>query len=204
MHISWFGTTAIRLQAKTLEKEISIVIDPYKPKEGVFPRSLTADIALYTRGEKDSITVSGNPFVMATAGEVETHNVLISSVQGHEKDDRLFRLDVEGISVGHLGLANKELTAAQLEVLAGVDILFVPVGDMDCYGARSAVKAIQSIEPRIIIPMAYKSDNDSTAKDALGFIKELGVPVAEEEKKVIIKQKDLPQDETRVILLSKE
>lgn len=204
MHISWLGTTAIRLQVKPFDTDINIVIDPYKPNLGSFPRSLTADIALYTRGEKDSVTVSGNPFVMTTAGEVETKSVLIASVQGHEKDEKFFRLDVEGLSVAHLGLANKELTAAQLEVLSGVDILFVPIGDIDCYGARSAVKAIQEIEPRIVIPMAFQSDNDPNAKDEKGFTKELGIPAETTENKVIIKQKDLPQEETRVILLSKE
>ncbi len=204
MHISWLGTTAIKLQTKPFDKDVTILIDPYKPAKGSFPRSLTADIALYTRTAKNSITVSGNPFSLETTGEVETHGVLITAVRGENAGHTMLRIDTERMSIGHLGLHEKELTDAQLEMLSGVDILFLPVGDMNCFGARSAVKAIQAIEPRVVIPMAYQSDNDTDAKGLDGFIKEVGVKPREEEKKVIIKKKDLPQEEMHVVVVSKE
>lgn len=205
MHISWLGTSAVRIQAKPADTDVVVLIDPYKVDKGTFPRSLSADIALYTRGEKNSLTISGNPFILSTPGECETHGVLISMAEGHEKGQTLVRIDAEGMSVGHLGLAKEELTDEQLEMLAGVDILMIPIGDVDgSYGARSAVKTIQSIEPRVVIPIAYQSDNDPDAKGIDGFIKEVGVQPQKEEKKVIIKQKDLPQEEMKVIIVSKE
>ena len=204
MHISWLGTTAIKIQTKPFDNDVTILIDPYKPKTGTFPRSLSADIALYTRGIQGSITVSGNPFTLETTGEVETHGVLVTAIRGEHAGHTMLRIDTEKMSIGHLGLRDTQMTNAQLEMLAGVDILFLPVGDMGCFGARSAVKAIQSIEPRIVIPMAYKSDNDPDAKTLDGFIKEVGVTPREEEKKVIIKKKDLPQEEMHVIVVSKE
>lgn len=204
MHISWLGTTAMKLQTKPFDKDITVLIDPYKPKKGSFPRSLTADIVLYTRGTKNSITISGSPFILDTTGEVETHGVLITAVRGEEAGSTLLRIDTEKMSIGHIGLRDKELTDAQLEMLSEVDILFLPVGDHNCYGARSAVKTIQSIEPRVVIPIAYESDNDPEAKGLDGFIKEVGVAPREEEKKVILKKKDLPQEEMHVIVVSKE
>ena len=205
MHISWLGTTAIKVQTKPFDEDVTIVIDPYKPAKGSFPRSLTADIALYTRGEKDSVTISGSPFVLSHPGECETSNVLMHAVEGHEPGQTLLRFDAEGMSIAHLGMIQKELTTAQLDVLAGVDILMLPIGDLDeSYGARSAVKAIQAIEPRIVIPLAYKSDNDPRAKDVAGFLKEVGVQPETHDKKVIIKQKDLQQEEMKVIVVTKE
>ena len=204
MHISWLGSTAVKIQAKPFDKDITIVIDPYKPEKGTFPRSLTPDIGLYTRGQKNSVTLSGNPFVLDTPGECETKGILITTVQGEKEQDVKIRLDAEQMSVGHLGLANKALTEKELSVLVDVDILLVPVGGENCYDAQTAAKAATSIEPKVIIPIAFKSDNNPKAKPVEDFLKEMGVSASTLEKKLIIKKKNLPTEETQVIVLSKE
>ncbi|MBT4120435.1 MAG: hypothetical protein HOA57_01570 [Candidatus Magasanikbacteria bacterium] len=204
MHISWLGNTAVKIQVKPFDKDVTIVIDPYKPEKGSFPRSLTPDIGLYTKGEKDSITLSGDPFVLDTPGECETKGVLITTVQSEKAEDIKIRLDAEQMSVGHLGLANKQLTEKELEVLADVDILLIPVGGDDCYDAQTAAKAATSIEPKIIIPIAFKSDNNTNARPVEDFLKEMGVASTAPEKKFIIKKKNLPTEETQVIVLAKE
>lgn len=204
MHISWLGNSAIKIQTKPLTEDVVVVIDPYKPEKGNFPRSLTPQIGLYTRGEDGSITLSGDPFVLSAPGECETKGVLVTAVQGHEEGQVFFRIDSEYLSVGHLGNASKELTNAQLEVLSDVDILIVPVGGKDCYNADAAVKAVNAVEPRIVIPMFFKSDIDPTAEPASTFVKSFGAKDVVEEAKTIIKKKDLPQEDTRVIVLTKE
>ncbi len=204
MHISWLGQTAIKIQVKPFDKDVTVIIDPYKPDKGSFPRSLAPDIGLYTRGQKDSITLSGNPFILDTPGECETKGVLITAVQGEKASDVKIRVDAEQLSVGHLGFANKQLTEEELEVLADVDILLVPIGGKNCYDAEAATKAVSSIEPKIIIPIAYKSDNDPEANPVGDFLKEMGVPAQTPEKKFIIKKKNLPTEETQVVVLEKE
>lgn len=204
MHLSWLGSTAVKIQTKPFDKDVTVIIDSYKPKAGSFPRSLTPDIALFTHGQKNSITLSGDPFVLDTAGECETKGVLVTAVQGHESNEIMVRVDAEGISIGHLGCVKKELTNGQLAVLSDVDVLFVPVGNDECYDAEQAAKAVSAIEPRIVVPMAFKSDNDPGAKDISSFLKVMGATSSTPEKKVIIKKKDLPQEETKVIVLGKE
>jgi L-ascorbate metabolism protein UlaG (beta-lactamase superfamily) len=204
MHISWLGNTAIKLQTKPFDKDVVVVIDPYRPAVGEFPRSLMPDIGLYTRGENGSITLSGKPFVLSNPGECETKGVLITAVQGHEPNQVMLRLDAEQLSLGHVGFTNKQLTDKQLEVLNGVDILFVPVGNGESYDAEAAAKVVNAIEPRVVIPMAFKCDNDPKAKSVDEFLKEMGVASGPVEKKVIIKKKDLPQEDTQVIVLGKE
>jgi len=204
MHITWLGSTAIKIQTKPDEKEITVVIDPYRPKTGQFPRSLAPDLALFTRGEDDAITLSGNPFVLSSPGEIETKGILVASVQGHEPNTVMFRIDVEQMSVGHLGLANKPLTDAQELMLSGVDILFVPVGGKGGYDADAAAKAVNMLEPRVVIPIAFKSDTNPTVDDVQPFLKEMGAKITTPEKKVILKKKDLPEEETQVIVLAKE
>ena len=204
MHISWLGNTAIKIQVKPFDKDVTVVIDPYKPEKGSFPRSLTPEIGLYTRGQKNSITLSGNPFILDTPGECETKGVLMNAVQGEKAKDIKIRIDAEQLSVGHLGLANKQLTEKELGVLSDVDILIVPVGGDNCYDAQAAAKAANSVEPKIIIPIAFKSENDPGAKPVEDFLKEMGITNQTPEKKFIIKKKNLPTEETQVVVLSKE
>lgn len=204
MHFSWLGSTAIKIQTKPSDKDITIVIDPYKPSAGGFPRSLAPDIAIFTRGEKGSITLSGNPFVFATPGECETKGVLMAAAAGHAPETTIARIDAESMSVGHLGITNKELTDKQLEVISGVDILFIPVGGGDGYSAEQAAKIINTVEPRVVVPIAFQSENDPKATHVAAFLKEMGVKEETPEKKIIIKKKDLPQEETNIMVLSKE
>ena len=206
MHISWLGNTCLKLQTKAQSgDDITLIIDPYKPATGVFPRSVSPDIALFTHGEEGSITLSGDPFVLASPGECETKGVLITAVQGHTEGAVLFRLDAEHMSLAHLGHTNTPLTDTQLEALSGVDMLCLPVGGGDhMYTAEQAAKVVSSIEPRVIIPIGHKSDTDTTAADVSAFVAALGIQADEPTKKVIFKKKQLPQDQTRVVILSKE
>ncbi len=204
MHFSWLGNTAMKIQTKPAEADITIVIDPYKPATGTFPRSLTPNITLYTRGENESITVSGNPFILSTPGECETKGVLITAGFGGDRDHLFIRFDAEGMSVAHLGLTRHVPTESELEIVGDVDILVLPVGGGSGYDPEDAVKVINLIEPKIVIPVAFKSDNDPKLAGPEGFLRELGVKAETPETKVILKKKDLPSEETKVVVLKKE
>jgi len=204
MHITWMGNTAIKLQAKPNNDDVFIVIDPYKTDTGTFVRSATAHLALYTRGAEESITISGEPFVLETAGEIESKDILVNAVAGDEPGKQVLRIDCEQISLGHLCLIKKPLNESQVSALSGVDVLFVPVGCADTYDPEEAVKAINELEPRIVIPMAYQSDVSPKSLPVNNFLREMGAANIEPEKKVIIRKKDLPQEDTKVIVLVKE
>lgn len=204
MHISWLGGTAIRIQTKPNAEDIVLVVDPYRTASGNFPRSLAPQIALFTRGEKDSITLSGNPFILSSPGECEMKGVLITAAYGSDRDHLFVRWDAEGLACASLGLTDKQPTDEQLETVGDVDILFVPIGAKGAYDAEDAVKAVNAIEPRVVIPIAFRSDNDPQADTADAFLREMGVKADAPETKIILKKKDLPQEETRVILLKKE
>lgn len=205
MHISWLGNTALRIQAKPLNDDVTVFIDPYKSEKGIMPRSVTPDVAVFTRGEDNAITLSGTPFVLGTPGEIDIKGVLVTAVEGHNAESTMIRVDAEQMSLGHLGLTNQELTPHQVEVLSGVDILCIPVGHPDGYNLEMAVKIVSELEPKVIIPIAFKSDVDPQAQTPDAFIKELGMAgKATPEKKVILKKKDLPIEDTQLALLIKE
>jgi hypothetical protein len=66
-----------------------------------------------------------------------------------------------------------------------------------------AARIVTTIEPRLVIPLAYESDSDPKANPVSAFIKEMGLKPELTDKKLIIKSKDLPQEETKLYILEK-
>lgn len=203
MHFYWYGKTFFKLEAKPGRKKVRILIDPYEPEVGSAPRSLKSEVSIFTQGQKEAITLTGEPFQINTPGEFEKDGVLVYEVQGHKADSSMIRIDTEGISVGHLGLTNKELTSKQQNKLQGIDVLCIPIGAEQTYDTDSAIKEINKLEPRVIIPMAFQSENNPGAEAPDKFLNELGASSQEPQEKTIIKKNNLPQEDTKVVTLEK-
>lgn len=204
MHISWLGQTCIKLQTKNQDKDVVILIDPYKPKKGDFPRNFSPDIALFSQGQNNSATVSPDTFVIDSLGEMEIKNVMVYSLPGFD-GGVIYKLNAEGLNMVHLGRLQKPISNGELEKIMSPDILFIPVGGGESYlDAKSAAQLANTLEARIVIPIGYNCDTDPDAAPITAFIKELGLKPEGTEKKLIIKKKDLPQEETKLMVLEKE
>jgi L-ascorbate metabolism protein UlaG (beta-lactamase superfamily) len=204
MHISWLGQTTIKLQTKNQDKDVVILIDAYKPKKGEFPRNFSPDIALFSHGLEETATMSADTFTVSSLGEMEVKNLMIYAIPGVESGV-IYKLNGEGLNIVHLGRLKKVPADEYMEKIMGPDILFIPVGGGISYlDAKTAAELANTLEPRIIIPIAYNCDTDPEAAPLTAFIKELGLKAEATEKKLIIKKKDLPQEETKLIVLEKE
>jgi len=220
MQIQWYGQSCFRLQTKFNGHDVVIVTDPYLNEYvGLKKPKLAADIVTLSHEHKDhadlksikGTTETPEPFIIKGPGEYEFKNIFTYGVPSfHDNNsgqDRgpntIYVFYIEGIKIAHLGdLGQTELTTAQLELVEGVDILLIPVGGKYTINAAEAIKLIGQIDPRIIIPMHYKIpglkiDLESADK----FIKEMGNN-AETMDKLKITKKDLPQEETRLIVLN--
>jgi len=202
MHLQWLGQTCVKLQTKNLDEDVVILIDPYRPAKGEFPRYFSPQIGLLSHGTDDAVTLSQNPFVLDTLGECETKGVMVYSLPGGE-NNLIFKINAEGMNVVHLGKMKKKIENGDLEKIGSVDILFIPVGDGDYLNPEDAANLVTALEPRIVIPIAHQCDTDSKALPVSAFIKELGLKPEATDKKIIIKQKDLPQEETKLFVLEK-
>lgn len=64
--------------------------------------------------------------------------------------------DMGGVRFAHLGdIGQKALRPEQRAALAGVDVLFVPVGGQTTLDAAGARALIEDIRPRVAVPMHY-------------------------------------------------
>ncbi len=207
--ITWHGLSCFRIVAKTDADEISVVTDPFAPDMGVkLPRGFAANIVTLSHehlGHAAAELVAGEPFIIRGPGEYEVKDVFvygIASGHGAEKGKKegpntLYRFEIGGMSVAHLGDIGHPLTDVELERLEDIDVLFVPIGGQgSTINAAQAVEIVNRLEPRIVIPMHF-SDADITLKldAAEKFFKEVG-GTAEKVDKLKISSKDLPQETT--------
>ena len=203
MHLQWLGQTCVKLQTKNLDEDVTILIDPYRPAKGEFPRSFSPQIALFSHGTTDAVTLSQDPFVLSTLGECETKNVMIYALPS-PTGQVIFKLNAEGLNIVHLGALTAKIDNGELAKIGSVDILFIPVGGGKNYlSPEDAAAMVTTLEPRIVVPMAYQCDTDPGAEPITQFIKEMGLKPDTTDKKIIVKQKDLPQDETKLFVLEK-
>jgi len=204
MHISWLGQTCVKLQTKNIDEDVVILIDAYKPQKGDFPRSFTPQIALYSHSTKDAATLSQNPFVLDTIGECEVKNAGIYSFPGGDENNLIFKVAAEGLLVVHLGKITKKIDDSLLEKIGDPDILILPVGGKGEYlSPEDAAAVVSAIEPRIVIPVGYQCDTEPNVLPLSEFIKESGLKNDVIDKKLIIKKKDLPAEETKMMVLEK-
>lgn len=215
MHISWLGHSCFKIQDKIGTDAVTIVTDPFDKSIGLKVPNIEADIVTVSHGHADHSNIKalrGEPFIVDTAGEYDIKGVAIEGIDAYhdEKEGKerggniIYRIIIDDISVVHLGdLGQAELDAKQLEKLEGTDILLIPVGGTYSLDAKKAVAIISQIEPRIVIPMHYKTKdlNMAELEGVEKFIKELGITPRYEEK-LKISKKDLPQEDMELVILS--
>ena len=213
MIITWQGHSCFKLQDKAGPDGVTVVTDPFNKETGLKVPNFEADIVTVSHDHKDHNNIDalrGKPFVVSCAGEYDFKGVLIEGIDSYHDDKKgaerggniIFRIEIDDISVAHLGDLGDILDNAQLEKLVGTDILLIPVGGKYTIDAKKAVEVISQIEPRIVIPMHYKTEGLTYDLDPIEkFIKEIGLTPSYEEK-LKISKKDLPQEDMELVILS--
>jgi L-ascorbate metabolism protein UlaG (beta-lactamase superfamily) len=209
MQIQWFGLSYFKIQTK----DAVILVNPYGPKSGLKAPHFKTDILLISQESEEynfRQAGLGNPFTICSAGEYELKDVFIYAVpfiSEHKKEPKKgltsqFLMEAEGMTLAFLAGLNSVPTEEQLEKFDEVDVLFIPVGGKEVIGAEGASKVISEIEPRIVIPMHYKTPGLKINLDGVNlFCREMGVKESESQDKLKISPKDLPQEEIKVIFL---
>ncbi|MEA3463849.1 MAG: MBL fold metallo-hydrolase [Patescibacteria group bacterium] len=212
MIITWLGHSCFKIQDKAGPDGVTVITDPFDKSVGLKAPKCEADIVTVSHDHYDHNNVSairGNPYVIKSAGEYEVKNVFIEGVESYHDDQQgaergkniIFRIDIDDMSVIHLGDLGHTLDAKQLDKLEGADILLAPVGGIYTIGAGKAVEVVSQIEPRIVIPMHYKTPGLKISLEGVDkFIKELAVTPTYEEK-LKISKKDLPAKDMELVIL---
>lgn len=215
MEISYIGHSCFRIKGK----DTSLVIDPYDPeKVGFKLPKLKADIVLLSHqhcdhAHKDGVTDC--KLLVETPGEYEIVGTFIYGIKTYHDDQKgklrgdntIFQIDIDGFSLLHLGDLGHELTTETLERLTDIDVLMIPVGGEYTIDAKTAVKVISSVEPFIVIPMHYQTDDltglSKNLDDLNVFLEEIGIEengVKKTDKLVLRSRSDIPEESTVYVL----
>ena len=214
MIIKYIGHSCFKIQDKIDSENINLVIDPFDDSVNLKMPTLETNLVLISHDHHDHNNIKkikGNPLIINSPGEYDTKGVMIEGIDSfHDNkngDERgkntIFRIEMNDLSIAHLGDLGHILTAQHLDRLGIIDILLIPIGGIYTIDFKQAIEIINQIEPRIIIPMHYRiNDKEGTQElDSLEkFTKELGLEVQEEEK-LKIKKKELPIDEMELVVL---
>jgi L-ascorbate metabolism protein UlaG (beta-lactamase superfamily) len=171
MKIKWYGHACFRIQGE----DIVIVTDPYTPEvAGLDPMDEPADVVVMSsatdRFHSDASMVPGDPKILnalqiSGRGPVEVNNVVFEALPTMESlkhkespdENAIYRFELEGISILHLGDLGNPLSDEQLALLRGrVDILLALSGGPPTIELEDLERAIEEIRPRVVIPMHYQ------------------------------------------------
>ncbi|MBU1167288.1 MBL fold metallo-hydrolase [Patescibacteria group bacterium] len=212
MHLTWYGQACFKLRSK----EGSVVMDPFDESCGLRPLKTKADILTLSQTGKESKlapeSIKNETFVIDSPGEYEVAGVFIEGIassqdkkEGPERGrNTIYTYNLEGMTVCHLGYLGEVLNEKQIEKVDGVDILLLPIGGGETLGVEEAIKVMNAIEPRVVIPMHYhlKGLTGDKKETIETFCQELGVKKGTFQDKAIIKKKELPTEGIKTFVLS--
>lgn len=215
MDITYLGHSSFRIKGKNAV----VVTDPYAlEKTGMkFPKHIAADIVTVSHDHPDHNAlhqIEGNPYVIQGPGEYEVKGVgVIGTGTFHDEEkgakrgkNIVYRIEIDGVSIVHLGDLGHTLSSPEVDALDGVDVLMIPVGGVYTIDAAAAVSVINEVEPSIVIPMHYKHP-DMTGDTFAGlatlqmFLKEIGKEDVVSQPKLSISKDKIPE-QMQVIVLS--
>jgi L-ascorbate metabolism protein UlaG (beta-lactamase superfamily) len=212
MEITWYGHSCFRITERGLA---TVVTDPYDNREaGYQPLKLKADIVTISNDTPCHNAVSavkGQLHTISGPGEYEIGSVFITGVQtnGHSKNpeedprNTLYVFDYNGLTVAHLGNINRVLSQTEVEALGSVHIALVPVGGGSSLNAAKAAEVISLLEPNIVIPMYYATNDSIVKLDPLSkFLKEMGLKEIETLPTLKLTGLSALPEETRIIALN--
>ena len=199
MVITYYGAACFKVQSG---ETVLAFNPPSKESEYKSPR-FASDIVLVSSNHKDyngwenlpGKTEGAKPFVAEGQGEYEVSGIYIKGIGSNGRNNTVYTLALEDISICHLGALSKEMDPSLKEAVGEVDILFIPIGGGELLDPQKAAGAAIHLEAKIVIPMNY---NESQLKQ---FIKEFGAGEVTAADKLTIKKKDLADKKGEVVVL---
>lgn len=205
MEINWLGHSCFRIRSKGA----TLLMDPFDPNTGYVLGKPSADIVTVSIDLPDHNHVqgvAGDPMIIDGPGEYEVSGVLItgiSSASGNEQAGRntIYVLEVDDLRLCHLGDLINVPKSDLVEAVGDVDVLMVPVGGHDTMDATKAMETISVLQPKIVIPMHYRTSLFGPELEPLDrFLREMGVKDPVPQARLNVTRGSLPET-TQVVVM---
>lgn len=200
MEITWLGHSCFRLKGKS----ITVITDPCSPDFGYAIENAPARLVTVSHqhpGHNYIQGIGGESKAISKPGEYELGGVLVIGIPTFHDEEKgarrgknnVYLIEIDDITVCHLGDLGHTLTSDQIADIGNVDILLVPVGGVSTINATTAAEVIRNIEPKVVLPMHYKTPATNRELEPVDrFLKEMGVNQAVPQPKLSINKSNLP------------
>ncbi|MEL6573634.1 MAG: MBL fold metallo-hydrolase [Pseudomonadota bacterium] len=222
MDIRWYGHASFRLKP---DSGPSILTDPFRPDlVGYAPIPDSADIVVRSSADDEGHCredlVPGDHLVaealeIATSGgSAEIGGITIRAMEAMEYEhhfehdvpgqNAMYRFELDGIQVAHMGDVGNRLTPKQLAFYEDVDVLLALTGSILTIKMPDLMEMIHLTRPKIVIPMHYRTL--TYKRQAGAWIEDFLVNFHDDQidyalgYDASVTQADLP-DETRVLVM---
>lgn len=222
MRITWLGHAAFKL---TDESGFSVITDPYTPEGvGYPPIRESADLVVISSDDDSAHCradlIPGDPVVLnalsvaQSGGTAEAAGLSVRAIEAAEWDHHpehevpgqngMYRFELDGIRVAHMGDVGNPLTRAQQDFFADVDVLLALAGGYLTIELPDLMEMIHRMRPKLVIPMhfrtlTYRPRNTMWIESFLAHFRDEAVDFACDHT-IEIGRGDLPAD-TRVMVL---
>jgi len=187
-------------------------MDPYDDSIGYTLPALRANILTISHEHRDHCNrrgVRGRPKIICGPGEYEIGGVFITGIPTYHDGRRgsyrgkntIYLIEFADLTLLHLGDLGHVPSQAQVGDLNDVEVLFIPVGGGPTINAAQATEVVSLLEPKIVIPMHYRTPVLKVRLDPVGkFLKAMGSEKIQPVESLKVSRSSLPE-ETQVVLL---
>ncbi len=210
VYLRWLGHECFEIR-----EEGVVITDPHDGEGIGLPRpDVKADIVTVSHGHFDhangvDIVSKPDTVVIKSPEERSVKGITVKGIAtfhdnvrgGMRGNNVVFTIQIDGLTFCHLGDLGHTLSEEQLKEIGRVDVLLIPVGGNYTIDATEAAQIVESMRPRIAIPMHYKTKGLTVnIADAEAFLKGRENVKRFSESQVKIEKDGLPeQTETWVL-----
>lgn len=165
--IEYFGHSSFGISDS---EGMKIVTDPYEDWIGYTFPSISTQILTVSHDHFDHNYIAAlqgyEQLVNAATGSFTFGDIKIEGLfsyhdttQGSERGtNTIYTYEINKIKICHLGDLGHELSEELISSIGEVDVLMIPVGGFFTINSEEAIKVINSIGPKVVIPMHYTTD----------------------------------------------
>ncbi len=213
MKIKFLGHACFLIETQNKK----ILTDPYEPQSyggavAYTPIEELVDIVTVSHSHSDHCgtnSLEGNPIIKNTEKEEVFEGIKIKGLKSFHDEkggflrgqNIIFVIESEGLKIAHLGDLGTLPSQDILDELKNIDVILIPVGGMFTIDYKKATELINLINPKIVIPMHYKTEKLGFDIDRVDkFLEGKENVTRKESSEIEIEKENLPS-ETQIIVL---
>lgn len=159
IELTWHGHSCFQVTLK----DYTLVFDPYEngAVPGLRPLNLSAHQVICSHGHHDH---NADYLVSSLSGtecpfQITKISTFHDAQQGkHRGPNTIHILESRDLRIAHFGDLGCPLNKEQIAVIGKLDAAMIPVGGFYTIGPKEAKELMDQIQPKVVIPMHYRSD----------------------------------------------